>query len=211
MADLPFGRLLERVRIEMRSDYGADSCIAAARLTVDVLERFGVQADGLRVKTAVYNRPFWEAVERGMAPPAVLAAVPEAWSVGLGAEENDKSLHVVAWAPTLPGSSQALLVDLAIDQATRPQHAMILTPQVLLIRRGIAEGFESGMPMAFKRNDCVFAYEKHRGGDAPWRNSPNWGDRDAPLREAIIARAMAAAPVSRAERRRWQRAGGRVQ
>lgn len=204
---------MDNIRKEMAQDFRADSCIAASRIVVEVLDAMGIKADGLRVRLIVYN-PFLanEMDRRGVPASVVLEDNPdEAWSVGLGLPENvhqpDSGLHVVAWADSIPGTSRALLVDLSLDQASRPHKAMPLGPLVTEVPRGYADEFRrsDGGIVLSRPDGVVIAYTRHPNDSGYWRASGNWAERDAVIRREIVQRAIDRTPVARADRRRWAR------
>jgi hypothetical protein len=57
-------------RPEIRSRFGSDSCIAATRVAVGVLEHFHIFAIPLPVRCTVMNKIFLDAYERDMEPNA---------------------------------------------------------------------------------------------------------------------------------------------
>jgi hypothetical protein len=116
--------------------FNRDSCIASTRIAIDALASFGVVAEPMSLSVTVYNRAAAEAITQG---PAVANLMnfrsalranegDEIWSVAIGAglSEPDPvnptwSGHLVAVIP-----EYVALIDLAIDQASRPTKGLTL-------------------------------------------------------------------------------------
>jgi hypothetical protein len=141
--------LLARARPIILEDWRADSCIASTAICIDVLDYFGLDARPLACRTVVWNRQ----LESGC------------WSVGIG--HGDKRQggwpgHLVALA------AGDLLLDLSLDQASRPQHNIELGALgVYLPEDYLAEGYECE---AF---GCHLYYE-FLPADQSFRNANDW-------------------------------------
>jgi hypothetical protein len=203
------------LRREMRPGYGADSCIAAVRIGLDALARLGVRdAYPLRVTVMAVNRAYHEQVERHRQLPRSVEE-REAWhretgahSVGLGfpvgpshrqhrdPERFDPAgLHLVAVV------ERAFLWDPSLDQATRPEHDLVLEPLVVEAPFWFLMGND---PLMLNGTDgAVLRYQARHGAadNRSYLESPNWGARDAEKRALVVSRTLDDPAVRKAARR----------
>lgn len=119
----------------IREHFRPDSCIASTRVTIDVLRYFGILAEPLPVNALVFNPEAAAMIVNGSTDADVaekLATQSDAdtggvWSVGVGmgspAGEGKWAGHLVAAIP-----EQQIVVDLSLDQASRPHKNMVLSP-----------------------------------------------------------------------------------
>ena len=194
-------RLLESIGPPLRRTilqfYRPDSCIASVRIGIDVLAGLGLQASPLMVQTNIFNAAMVRLLEErnGELPDdraermALFEAVG-AWGLGLGMRDPERTdqdpetsgIHVVAIV------EQALLWDLSIDQASRPQHNMLIgeplvadtTPAFLAGRAPL------GLPESHGLGLIAITARPH---DRRYAVSQNWrrDGRDAPLNARIVA------------------------
>jgi hypothetical protein len=180
-----------------------ESCIAATRITVDVLAVYDVPARPCRVILSLHNRAWMELAERLGRPPTIDEQVGgPAWSVGVGVpgEPDDPRIvqrqvhapwdgHLVALA-----LSDTVLLDASIDQASRPQHDLEIPPSVLAM--GVPEGFTDGKAQVVgeRRNGAVVAYS-YRAEGPSWEDAPDWDPQRWGQVELAIIRAMEAKGV----------------
>lgn len=208
-----FDTLVDNIRkVMLDGYYRPDSCVAATRMSVDVLTAMGITARGLRVRLLCYNPFMARKMDEGMYGAEVIERWPDqAWSVGVGLpvsrDQPGTGLYVIAWADTVPGSSRGLLVDMALDQASRPEHGMPLTSLVTEVPRGMSDAFLSGDEGIVITNDdgAIIAYSLITDDDGAWMRSPNWSGRDTAMQVEIVNRALSMTSVPRADRRRWAR------
>jgi hypothetical protein len=106
------------------------SCIAATRIGIDVLDYFGVKAEPLPLFVLVMNGEALDLLGEGMSQAELGVEMRKygpdepggPWSIGVGAViENspDWAGHVVIAVP-----NEGALLDLAIDQASRPHKGL---------------------------------------------------------------------------------------
>jgi hypothetical protein len=108
----------------LRERFGASSCIESAAAAIDVLRASGVWVQVLAVTVLVFNALGWQLHGQGILPglsPIEMAvwSLYDAWSAGIGTLTDVPGLgvyggHLVALV------ENRWLLDLAIDQASRP-------------------------------------------------------------------------------------------
>jgi hypothetical protein len=104
--------------------YRADSCIASTRIAIDALAHFGVDAEPFACLAMAYNKRYGERLQAGLAP----LDDPDSFSITIGlidrieAYERRKAVgHVLAL-------THDDVIDLSIDQASRPEQGIVLEP-----------------------------------------------------------------------------------
>lgn len=159
--------------------YGPDSCIIGTRICIEAFEAFGHDAEALPVRVFVANTAWMEGKVGPDFDPLDRATWAEgAWTVGMGFRQGeDKTGHLMAHC----GDT---LVDLSLDQASRPAHGIVLPPALFKTPPGFREGTAG---CEYKLNGCLIAYVRAPETDRWWSRSPNWGRRDAKPRREIVA------------------------
>jgi hypothetical protein len=155
----------------IRRTWRPDSCVASTRVGLDVLKAYGVQARPWACMAQVWNPTMVAAVNRGL-PAEAAQLEPGAWSVGIGMAD-DQLGHLVIVTPTW-------IVDLSIDQASRPDRDMGLPT------RGIIAPRTQG---AVITADGIFIAWREASGQA-WRSATDWTARRrrrGPVREVMRA------------------------
>lgn len=110
--------------------FGSASCIAAARVTIDVMRHFGLRAEPVSVVARASNAQYWACRARVGGRPPESQKEFERWHVQDGAyvaqvgnaTAPDGSGHVVAVVEA------HTLIDGAIDQLDRPRYNLRLPP-----------------------------------------------------------------------------------
>lgn len=156
--------------------WGAYSCIASTRIAIDVLAEFGIAADALPVHAYIFNAPLWKRLEAGECPEAReierLYEVDGSWSIGLGfggdMGENKWPGHLVALV-----RRPQVIVDLSLDQASRPERQIHLAPIVAPADQSFLAG--AGQ-LVGSVNDTVIAYETIE--EHGYLGSPDWKERE---------------------------------
>jgi hypothetical protein len=121
----------------LRERFGAASCIESAAAAVDVLRAGGIWVQVLAVTVLVFNAIGWQLHGQGILPglsstEMAVWSLYDAWSVGIGTLTDVPSPgayggHLVALV------ENRWLLDLAIDQASRPDHGVTLSPLLVAI------------------------------------------------------------------------------
>lgn len=171
----------------IRQQYGPDSCIASTRIGLDLLERLHVEAEAARVDVMLFSPAFAQRVmAEGRLPSS--AAERERWvaetgghSVGLGVDTPGKpGLHLGIVV------EKRVLWDLSIDQASRPQHDLVIPGPLVM---PIDAAFLAGKPRELSvSNGTRLVYRKLKMTHDWKERSPNWrkDGRDAPIRRRIV-------------------------
>lgn len=188
----------------MRQWLSPNSCIAATRITMNILNVFGIDARPLPVVATVHN-PAWLALGRKLKRQPTVdeqkADPGNAWSVGLGfndpesrdsypVDPNNWAGHLVAL--TL---NDALLIDGAIDQASRPQYDMPIPP-IVLVQETTARFLDgSGSVVGETPDGVIISYHRNLTPDL-YEHAPDWRVTKHGLIELAIMRAMKAQGVT---------------
>ena len=163
--------LLKYARPEILKEFRADSCIASTAVGLDILMHYGILAEPFPVRTLIFNEPFTSRLENGQGWPTgqqvrVWTEEDGSYSVGIGVGTQQPN----KWAGYLAILvEKRLLLDLSIDQATRPQYNMMLVPLCV----EIDEQFISGSPKVFKAGQCVVRVDALLGNEG-YTSSPDW-------------------------------------
>lgn len=163
--------LLKYARPEILKEFRADSCIASTAVGLDILMHYGILAEPFPVRTLIFNEPFTSRLENGQGWPTgqqvrVWTEEDGSYSVGIGVGTQQPN----KWAGYLAILvEKRLLLDLSIDQATRPQYNMMLEPLCV----EIDEQFISGSPKVFKAGQCVVRVDALLGNEG-YTSSPDW-------------------------------------
>lgn len=162
--------LLKYARPEILKEFRIDSCIVSAAVAIDVLTHFGILAEPLAVRALVFNEPLANHIQNDGFPTEqqVQQWTKEdgSYSVGIGVGTqlpNKWAGHLVVLV------ERQLLLDLSLDQATRPQYNMFLNPLCV----EVDEQFLSGSPIVFKVEQCVVRFDVLTGNKG-YTSSPDW-------------------------------------
>ena len=174
---------------EMKRCFGANACIVATRVAVEVLRACNIRAQPLPVHVEVFNAAAAAHVEAGRSH--LVKSDPAAWSARLGFTGETQAdglldAHVVAVV------QDEMLVDLTLDQCTAPERGVLLSPGVFY---GLPKGFTNGGRQSYPVNDgCVVVYEAHPE-EKTFFSTPDWTDRvrRQPFVDATLARIGAVA------------------
>lgn len=168
-----------------------DSCILTVAMAVQVAAHFGIKLEPLHVITIVFN-PFVTANidrycgEKKESPTSDMmdhwVHSPEGWSLVLGGGGGNIG-HLVA-------VGEGVLIDASIDQATRPDKQMILTP----FWAELNSPLQLEKPFTFLHARCLHLYFKDKH-DGSWRNSPDWTDENRTRRAVNWAIARVAVVI----------------
>lgn len=158
-------------RPKILNEFRADSCIASTAIGIEVLTRLGILAEPLPVRAMVFNKPFVARIEKtGIFPQGdeIKTWTDEDGSyslgIGVGTQQPGKwAGHLVVLV------EKAYLVDLSVDQASRPQYGMTFEPFAIKVENS----FFSGTPLVFGYNDCTFRYDVIASNLA-YQASPDW-------------------------------------
>lgn len=175
--------LLQYARPEILKEFRADSCIASSAIGIDVLSHFGFISEPFPVQTIIFNQKMADKVEKFGMPQNGLpdAWVAEgAWSVGVGfgAEIAKPGKWQAGHLNIL--AENRYLIDLSIDQATRPQYQIDMTPFCI----EVSDDFiQRNQARVFKYNDCFLRIVPFSNHD--YSSSPDWCSK---LRRANVVR-----------------------
>lgn len=182
------------------TSYGPDSCIASTRIGIDVLEGLGLTARPLMVEAQLFNAPMLKLLESGVLDDMHDQAERErlfdetgAWGMGIGMRDPKRTdlgplngIHVVAIV------QEYALWDLAIDQASRPQHNMAIgRPLAVQASDGFLQGTEA--LVISEAHDLGAVRYRPKPKDTRYTLSPNWqpDGHDAGRRAEIVDAALA--------------------
>ena len=165
--------LLEYARPEILKEYRADSCIVSTAVGLDILTSFGILAEPLAVRTFLFNKAFADRIDAGSPWPRgdeVKRWTDEdgSYSVGIGfgdQQPNKWAGHLVILV------ERQFLLDLSIDQATRPKYDMFFEPFVVEVDDKFLQG---EAPKVFGYNGCIIRIELLPNKQTGYITSPDW-------------------------------------
>lgn len=165
----PVRLLTQHARPIILTRFRRDSCIASTAISIKVLQHFGIHAWALPVHMTAFNQTYIEMMEKLQGREGDEVPVEEqqywldrgAWSI----EVEDSSVgHVVA-------CTKKVLIDMSIDQATRPAKNIFLEPLTMELRPGFFEGELNFTEM----NETLVAYQANPGRTT-FLESKDWTD-----------------------------------
>lgn len=174
LLSLVLWELVHSGREEILKDFRPDSCIASTAVAIDVLNHFGFPAEPLPVRVCVYNEAMVKRIEaegfpEGSNTTRQWNAQDGSWGVAVGYPPDDQS-RSSGYIGHLTALSYHFLIDLSIDQASRPPRSIHLQP--IAIR--IPESFPHQDPeFTVIQNGCLLLY-KARLLDTQYRKSKDW-------------------------------------
>jgi hypothetical protein len=176
--------LLKHARSEILKEFRADSCIVSTAVGIDILNHFNVMAEPLAVRTSIFNEPFASRLSKLQSWPNKKQV--EEWSkegsysvgIGFGAQQVDKwAGHLVVLV------EKQFILDLSIDQASRPQYNMVLNPFLVEVNKE----FFSGTPKVFNLNQCVIRIDLLKD-NKDYLLTPDWEFKNR--RSKIVTRLL---------------------
>ena len=177
--------LLKHARAEILRYYRIDSCIISTRVAVEVMKQLGYAAYPQSVACSVYNAAMVKRIQKLGWPSsqeefqAWIKEDPSIWSVAIGHRHPGETGFVGHLVAII---EKNILVDLSLDQASRPQYNMELCPYA----RIVTDEFLKGEKSVAIVNDMAIAYEITNESD--WKLSSNWTDKRQyePLVAAVL-------------------------
>lgn len=180
-------RLLDAVvrvaRPLIREHFNADSCIASTRIGMDVLAHFGVAAVEMPLMAFLFNHEAIKLFEAGMTSQEIgehvrgISVEQEggAWTLGVGAPgaptvsgREGWTGHLVA---TIPDAG--VILDLSLDQASRPQKNMLLKPCWFIVEDEAFWVDPKGRTTIINEAGAMMLDRDALGGTT-YKASPNW-------------------------------------
>jgi hypothetical protein len=157
------------------------SCIGSTRIALDFLRELGVRAYPMAVRVVIANEPMarrWQAGLVGRDQQEGLRWLAEdgsySLSLGYAPEHYDPARewpgHLVC---VVDGPQGAVVLDLSLDQASRPQHGVHLRPHVFCASRDwLADDAEHWEEV----DGSLLAYKVDRE-NTEYLRSPDWTDK----------------------------------
>src|SRR5262245_10272265 len=165
------------VRRQMAGEFARDSCIAAARITIEVCDYFGIKARPLPVRVAAYTAMAWELRDVLVDKP-VDEWPAAAYSTGIAGGESAPGRwngHLVALAGLDEPAAPAWLIDASLGQLSRPSRNLPTGPAAFTLWNGLPAGPDETLVLTTKPHGVVICYGLL--DDDGWRESPNWSRR----------------------------------
>jgi len=149
--------------------FNSDSCIASTRVTIETMKYFGLDFKPLATQALVFNKPAWTHFRDNELEVNDMEAwdkIDGSWSVGLGFPPNGDYKgfvgHLIAYSKSL-----SKIIDCSLDQATRPEHGIIVKPIVLNVDAGL---FKKGN--FFILDNVVLLYRTMT--NSTYQSAPDW-------------------------------------
>jgi hypothetical protein len=135
--------LLVHARPLILERWHPSSCIASTRVALDFLRELGIRAYPMAVRVVIANKPMarrWQAGQFGRDQQEGLRWLAEdgSYSSGLGyaPEHYDPAREWAGHLVCVVDRPQcAVVLDISLDQASRPQHGVHLRPHVFITSR----------------------------------------------------------------------------
>ena len=174
-------RVARPIILEM---FNKDSCIASTRIAIDALRYFGITAVPMSLSTTIYNSCAVEAFKQGKAIASIVNfqsalcanKTSEAWFVMIGTGLSEQDPNNPTWAGHLVAviPDETVLIDLAIDQASRPAKNIDLEPFWLRIPQ---EDWWKGTDPVVEFSDISgseLVLDRRCSDPSGYLTSPNW-------------------------------------
>lgn len=168
--DALIAHLLGPGRARILQEYHPDSCIVSTRIAVECLKAHGLEAWPQAVAMHAFNPTAAAHVEKREAfdydeDGGYAVAVEGTGHWGPDSRgRRSWDAHLVAM---FRDSTGEVMLDLSLDQATRPERDLVVHPIVFRVL---------GWPTGWKfENGCLVAYD--RVPSRSYRQSPNWAQR----------------------------------
>jgi hypothetical protein len=158
--------------------YKNDTCIISTAIVIDFCRHFGETVYPLACRADIYNKPMRKLIEsQGKFPTdeQVDKWVENsgAWGVGVGYPSKEGEQSPTKWPGHLIAYSGEFLLDLSIDQASRPHKGIFLERPLLVKDKDMAEFISNKKHLPVFRNGCVIIY-RAMPEDASYTNSRDW-------------------------------------
>jgi hypothetical protein len=157
-----FRVLLQYGRKRMLRRWAPDSCIAATRIAVDVLAHYGIAARPQGTRVTAITHKLLDRQASGNFDGKLRAGE---YIIKIGNPESDRAVfyqgHVIAL-------TSKHLIDMSLDQASRPHKGLCLTNAVL--------PWDGKFPVTVWHDDLVFGYVLF--DDESFYQSPDWYDTE---------------------------------
>jgi hypothetical protein len=170
------------VRTQILRTNRPDSCIPSTKAILEALRKLRIDAFAMPVTAMVVNDVLWQyAHDHGQYPVAGSEEYPEdGWGVGVGyigedTEPGKWNGHLVAIA------ERRWLIDVSIDQASRPQHQMVIEhPLVAPVDERWLRSHPGERPLVVQHEQAHVYYWPNPGNDG-YKQSNGWSGENAPV------------------------------
>jgi len=157
----------------------AKSCVASTRIAIEVLKKFNISARPLPVRVQAYNAVAQRLLEEGKREQIMTSNT--AWSIGLGYDTRKLKHgfpgHLVSYV------IDRYLLDLTIDQLSRPEKHMTLSPLCV----DVGADFKSGAVKYTENGDEVYLFYEYASDlETLFRKGNYW--TNLPRRQGSIRR-----------------------
>ena len=127
-AEAVFVLLCELGRPIILDRFREDSCVVTTRVAIEVLRNLGYPAKPIAAKTFISNASAVESLAAGRP----LDIERGDWTIGIGIDGAEPGFvgHLVA---LVRGDGNRYLLDMTLDQASRPEHDLELVPSAFLL------------------------------------------------------------------------------
>jgi hypothetical protein len=184
-------QLQQRARPVLHERFGAASCIESTAAAIDVLRAGGIWVQVLAVTVLVFNAAGWQLHVQGIVPglstvEMAVWSLYDAWAAGIGTGTDLPGVGVYGGHLVTLVENRWLL-DLAIDQASRPDHGVTLSPLLVAIE---PSQLASDGAVIHLSDGTVLVYQLNL---APWagayRHMQAWTDKRQRAEVASAVRA----------------------
>lgn len=150
-------------RDEILRHYRRDSCLASTRIGIEFLRHFGYTARPLAVRVEIANAEMLRCQAEGI--PDDQALEQGAWVVGI---DGSDVIEGSGWDGHLVFTVEGYVMDLSLDQASRPAKGIELSPLLAEIPPHWPQ-----KPMGWMMNGSLVAYQEF-GRTSRFRQTNDW-------------------------------------
>jgi hypothetical protein len=167
-----------RARPVILDNYRKDTCILSTAIAIDFCKHFGESVFPLACRADVYNEPMKRLIEsQGKFPTDEQADKwvenSGAWGVGVGYPPRDGKQDGTKWPGHLIAYSSEFILDLSIDQASRPHKGILLEKPLLVKESGMSDFVSGKKNLPVFLGGCVIMY-RPMPEDHSYTNSRDW-------------------------------------
>lgn len=192
-----YRELAKTVRAQILKTNSPDSCIPSTKAMVEALRQLHVDVFALPVTAMAVNAPLWAyAHEHGGYPAIGTPEYPEdGFGIGIGyigdeTQPGKWNGHLVCVA------ERRWLLDLSIDQASRPQWNMPITEPLVAPVDEVWLRARTNLPLVIEHETAHIYYWPNPGNEG-YKESPGWSGEKAPTVSLKMPRRVRSYPLSR--------------
>lgn len=178
--ELVIQSLRKRAGTIVEKNLRVDCCIAATAIAIDVLQRYGIEAEPIPVSATVANRQAVELLSKeGVTEQELIDGGAKIVEIDTESKRAGYYAgHLVAAVRMKIRNANVVLIDLSARQFHRPKYGIYMDAMALLSDRFLEDGMEIwDMP-----NGAVLRYQRIE--NERWKDTSDWKSVD--LRKIMV-------------------------